>query len=139
MSRRHRHEPLSASSGGALTLVAEMTTAFPPIRRPRLREAEVQRLITDAASLLGWSWVHFRPAQTAHGWRTPVSGPLGAGWPDLVMVRERDHRLLFVEVKGHGGHASDDQTRVHAVLRGSGLAVHVVGPTDVDAFLEVLR
>lgn len=120
-----------------------MTTAFPPIRRPRLREAEVQRLVTDAASLFGWSWVHFRPAQTAHGWRTPVSGPLGAGWPDLVLVRPEPsngvRHLLFVEVKGHGGHVSDDQARVHALLRASGLAVHVVGPTDVDAFLEVLR
>lgn len=116
-----------------------MTTAFPPIRRARLRESEVQRLVTDAAVLFGWSWVHFRPARTEHGWRTPVSGPLGAGWPDVFLANPRTHRILAVEVKGHGGHVSDDQARVHALLRASGLEVHVVGPAEVDAFLEVLR
>jgi hypothetical protein len=42
-------------------------------------ETDLQRLLTDAASLLGWSWTHFRPAQTAHGRTTPVQGPLGRG------------------------------------------------------------
>lgn len=117
-----------------------MTLLFPPIRRPRLREAEVQRLVTDAASLLGWSWLHIRPGMNRRGiWSTAVSGPLGAGFVDLVLVSERRRRLLFVEVKGFGGRLSDDQTRVHAILRAAGLEVHVVGPAEVDAFLEILQ
>lgn len=109
------------------------------VKAPTLREVDVQRLVTDAAELCGWSWVHFRPAQTAHGWRTPVSGPLGAGWPDLFLARARDGRLLGVECKGAGGRVSDAQRAVHRVLRDAGLDVHVVGPDDFDRFLEVLR
>ena len=101
-----------------------------------MREADVQRLITDAAELYGWQWVHFRPAQTSKGWRTPVSGPLGIGWPDLVLVRERDHRVLLVEVKGASGRVRPEQDAVHTVLRRSGLDVRVVSPADLDTFLE---
>jgi len=105
-----------------------------------LREADVQRLVTDAAELFGWQWCHFRPAQTAHGWRTPVSGPLGAGWPDLVLVRVHDRRLLFVECKGPNGRLTPEQGAVIDTLRAAGLDVRVVRPEDVDRFIDrVLR
>ena len=57
-------------------------TTLPPIT-----EAELQRLVTDAASALGWQWLHVRPGRTLSGWITPTSGPLGQGWPDLTMVQ----------------------------------------------------
>jgi hypothetical protein len=65
----------------------------------RTTGADLQRQVTDLAAILGWTWVHFRPAMTGRGWRTPVEGPLGKGWPDLVLVRERDRRLIFAELK----------------------------------------
>lgn len=40
--------------------------------------------VTELAEQLEWGWVHFRPGMTTKGWRTPVSGPLGKGWVDLV-------------------------------------------------------
>jgi hypothetical protein len=79
-------------------------------------EADLQRAVTDLAELLGYEWAHFRPARTEKGWRTPVSGPLGAGWPDLVLVRERDCRLLFLELKGERGKLSAAQVRVVTAL-----------------------
>jgi hypothetical protein len=107
---------------------------------PLPREADVQRLVTDAAELYGWRWVHFRPAQTSRGWRTPVQGPLGVGWPDLFLARPRDGRLLGVECKGSAGRVTDAQRAVHALLRAAGLPVEVVTPRDVDRFIaEVLR
>jgi hypothetical protein len=102
-------------------------------------EHDLQRLVTDAASVLGWHWVHFRPAQTAHGWRTPVQGPLGEGWPDLFLARPRDGRLLAVELKSDKGTVTADQLAVHAVLIAAGLDVRVVRPADVDTLLEDLR
>jgi hypothetical protein len=81
-----------------------------------MTEADLQRLVTDMATVLGWSWVHFRPAQTKHGWRTPVEGPLGAGWPDLVLLRVRDRRLIFAELKREKGQVSADQAAVLAGL-----------------------
>lgn len=74
-----------------------------------MTELEFQNQVTELAEIYGWSWVHFRPAQTAKGWRTPVSGPLGAGWPDLVLIRERDRRLIFAELKRDGGTLSAQQ------------------------------
>jgi hypothetical protein len=64
-----------------------------------ISERDWQRQVTDAAELFGWTWVHFRPARTEHGWRTPVSGPLGKGWPDLTLIRER---VVYVELKAQG-------------------------------------
>jgi len=81
-----------------------------------MTEADLQRLVTDMATILGWSYVHFRPAQTKRGWRTPVEGPLGAGWPDLVLLRVRDRRLIFAELKREGGTLSADQAAVLAGL-----------------------
>lgn len=92
--------------------------------------------VTELAELLGWTWAHFRPARTEHGWRTPVSGPLGAGFPDLVMVR-RD-RLLMVELKAHDGRLTPAQRDVLELLRPA-TEVHVWRPADLPLVAEVLR
>jgi hypothetical protein len=39
---------------------------------------------------------------TEKGWRTSASGTMAAGWPDLVLVRRRDRRLIFAELKREG-------------------------------------
>lgn len=103
-----------------------------------MTEAEFQRQVTEVAELLGWSWAHFRPAQTARGWRTPVSGPLGKGFPDLVLVRPRDHRYMLVELKADKGKLTPDQAEVHRVLISAGVPVHVWRPTDFNAMVMEL-
>lgn len=104
-----------------------------------ITEAAWQRQITDLAEILGWQWAHFRPAQTAHGWRTPVSGPIGAGWPDLMLARRRDGRFLLVETKAARGVVTAAQREVHDLLRACGLTVYVWRPGDFDTIAEVLR
>lgn len=113
-----------------------MTVTLPP-----LTEAQYQRQVTDVAELLGYEWAHFRPAQTAHGWRTPVSGPIGAGWPDLILARERDGRLLFVECKAHRRKVTPEQAHVLGVLGRCGQEVHlwIAGTDSIDHIAEVLR
>ena len=71
-----------------------------------MTEAEFQKQVIDAAHLFGWRVAHFRPARTAHGWRTPVAAD-GAGFPDLVLVR--NHQLIFAELKTDTGKLSDAQ------------------------------
>jgi hypothetical protein len=100
-------------------------------------EKDLQRLVTDALDLFRWKWAHFRPAQTSRGWRTPVSGPIGAGWPDLVAVR--GVRVLFLELKAQAATVSPLQAAVHDVLHSAGLDVRVVRPADIDSLLEDLR
>jgi hypothetical protein len=112
----------------------------------RLTEADFSRQVTDLAVALGWSWVHFRPAQTKRGWRTPVEGPLGAGWPDLVLARARgrDRRLLFVELKRELGQLTDEQQAVRQLLLEIGLAgdqvdVALWRPSDLRDPIETSR
>jgi hypothetical protein len=106
-------------------------------------ESQFLGLVTDAAELYGWRWAHFRPARTAHGWRTPVSGPLGAGWPDLVMTRDRDGRMILAELKVPGGVVSDTQTEVLVYLARVAkvhgwLTVAVWRPADFEAIVAAL-
>ncbi len=108
-----------------------MTTTLPAIT-----EAQFQVQIVQLAAIMGWANVHFRPAQTRHGWRTPVSGPLGAGWPDLVLVR--GERLLFVELKRDGGKLTPAQEEVLRILGGTGAECYVWRPRDFDAIAALL-
>lgn len=94
------------------------------------------RTVTELAELLGWSWVHFRPARTIHGWRTPISGPMGAGWPDLLMVR--GDRLIVAELKRDGAKPTHEQVRVLDLLAGVAEA-HVWRPADWSAVEVALR
>ncbi len=68
-----------------------------------MREDALSALIIDPehglAPMLGWETMHIRPARTLKGWRTPTEGSLAKGWPDLVLVRTRDRRLIFAELK----------------------------------------
>lgn len=84
----------------------------------RVSERDFMRQVTDLAELRGWSWVHFRPGQTSKGWRTPVSGPLGYGWPDLVLIRTTSNprRLIFAEVKSDTGRQTVEQIGVLEAL-----------------------
>ena len=101
-----------------------------------MTEAEWLGQVTELAEMLSWSWVHFRPARTAHGWRTPVSGPLGAGWPDLTLVR--GDRIVFAELKVEGKRPTVDQVFVLSILDVAAEA-HVWTPADLDDVAKVLR
>jgi VRR-NUC domain len=110
---------------------------------PRLSEAEFMAQVVQVAELYGWRWAHFRPARTSKGWRTPASGPLGAGWPDLVLTRERDGRMALVELKVDDGRVSNDQSAVLEYLGGVArrhgwLYVGVWRPRDFDAIVAAL-
>jgi len=82
-----------------------------------ITEDDFMAQVTQLAELLGWQWAHFRPAMTSKGWRTPVSGSLGKGWPDLVLVRARDRRLIFAELKASKMKPTPEQVRVLELLR----------------------
>lgn len=92
------------------------------------------------ADQLGWEHVGFRPAKTQFGWRTPGTGTMAKGWPDLTLVHPRTHRILFVELKGDDGKLDAEQERVLAVLRSlpPPVEVHVWYPDDLETAGRVL-
>lgn len=83
---------------------------------PRLSEAEFQSQVLELAGLLGYETLHLRGAWTAKGYRVPVQGTLGKGWPDLVLLRARDRRLIFVELKADGAKTTPEQDTVLGLL-----------------------
>ena len=71
----------------------------------KISEADFTRQLIDLAHLTGWRVAHFRPAQTARGWRTPMSGDIG--YPDLTLAK--GGRLIVAELKAEGGSATPEQ------------------------------
>jgi hypothetical protein len=104
-----------------------------------LQEADFQEQVTDLAEQLGYGWVHFRAAETRHGWRTPVQGPLGKGWPDLVLIHDRRKRVVFAELKREGQEAEPEQLVVLELLRRAGAEAYLWWPHDLEQIAEVLR
>jgi hypothetical protein len=117
-------------------------------RRYRMiNEAQFQRQVIELAQLYGWSWVHVRRGIAGRGagskqWVTPISGPLGSGWPDLVLVHPT-RGLIFAELKRETGVLSDQQMFVLGVL-GDALTASLVArvvvwrPSDIDTIAVVL-
>lgn len=121
---------------------------------PALREIDLQRQVVQLAEMLGWEHIHFRPAQTKHGWRTPGSGSMAKGWPDLTLVRPRDRRLIFAELKAEGQKPTPAQLDVLTALQAldwrgapkpepfswmAKVEVYVWRPSDFDEIQAVLR
>jgi len=116
-----------------VTRASHATTAIASL----VSERDWQRQVTDAADLFGWRWAHFRPAMKANGhWMTPVSGPLGVGFPDLVLARER---VIFAELKAEGASLRPSQRAVRESLLRAGAEYYEWRPSDLSAVLDVLR
>lgn len=112
-----------------------MGVSCPVVRS--MKESDLQTGVIDLAHALGWRVAHFRPARTAHGWRTPVAAD-GAGFPDLVLVRRT--RIVAAELKSDRGRLSDVQRDWLEALYAAGVETHVWTPAEYpDRIAEVLR
>ena len=78
---------------------------------------------------------HSRGARTSHGWRTPVAAD-GAGWPDLVCVKDR---VLYIEFKAATGKLRSEQEEWGEALRRAGAEYYVFSPKDwADGTVEAV-
>lgn len=98
-------------------------------------ERDVQESIIHLAHAFGWRVAHFRPARTDQGWRTAVAAD-GAGFPDLVLVRDR---VIFAEVKRGGQHPRPHQVEWLNGLSSAGAEVYVWTLSDWDEIVEILK
>lgn len=101
--------------------------------RLRMNEAQLTDVIVDAARLYGWKVAHFRPAQTARGWRTAMQGD--TGFPDLVLAR--DGEVIMAELKvGRAKRRPDQMAWAEAI--GPDL-YQLWTDRDLDAIMRRLR
>lgn len=89
-------------------------------------EAQFQRSVTDALSLFGWLWYHTHDSRRSN-----------KGFPDLVAVRGQ--RVLYVELKREDGRVTVEQSTWLQRLKDAGQSAYVLRPSQMDAFLEVIR
>jgi len=85
----------------------------------------------------GWEVLHLRAARTRKGWVVPVTGSLGKGWPDLILVRPP--RIIAAELKAGRGKPTIEQLAVLGVLRQAGVEVYIWRPEDWPAIVQTLR
>jgi hypothetical protein len=71
------------------------------------------------------AWAHRNNLEPIHAACHRKVQDLPAGWPDFTFTV--NNRVLFIEMKVHGGKLSEDQKRMHALLVHLGNEVHITG------------
>lgn len=89
-----------------------------------MSEQQLQDALIEAARLLGYLVVHFRPARTGRGWSTPLQGDVG--FPDTVLAGHG--RVIYVECKTAAGRLEVDQILWAAELSRAGCEVYLIRP-----------
>lgn len=117
-------------------------------------EAEFQGQVVKLARDLGWgissqAWAKEceqlaafgQPPAELAGVVFHVRWSLGsdAGFPDLVLARRSDKRLMFRELKRDGKNPTPRQAAVLALLTACGLDAGVWRPADMSRIAEELR
>ena len=107
---------------------------------PPESEAAFQQRVIALAQSCRWMVAHFRPARCVRRdgtvyYETPVQAD-GAGFPDLVLVRDR---VLFVELKTDKGVVRPNQRFWIEALRATGATALVWRPRDWAEIDETLR
>lgn len=112
-----------------------------------MSEAEFQASVVKTARDLGWgvslaAWkrdnaeleAYGQPAAALEGLVFHPRFSVGSepGWPDLVLVRRRDRRVLFRELKSDHGVVHPRQAAVLDLLTACGLDAAVWRPADME-------
>lgn len=111
------------------------------LARPRpLTEAQFQRQVLDLARVLGWSTVE-GPDGALEGltYHPQLAKWSERGWPDLALLRRRDGRIVFAELKSEHGQPTPRQLQVLDLLRACGAEAYLWRPSDLEHVAEVLR
>lgn len=92
--------------------------------------------LLDIAHLAEFQAVHFRPARTAHGWRTPVQGD-GVGWPDWVLVQPG--RIIVAEITQPGKRLTPEQEDWLELWEQAGAEAYHWTTEDHEKVMKALR
>lgn len=93
-------------------------------------------VVIETARLFGWKVAHFRAVETKRrGWQVPVAAD-GAGFPDLLLVRDR---IIAAELKSGSGRVRPDQREWLDRFATAGCEAYVWRDDDYDAVVATLR
>ena len=92
-------------------------------------EAQFQRHVLSTAKGFGWDLEY----------HTRISVGSNAGFPDLVLVRERDRRVVWMELKGPKTAIRAAQVAWVESLVACGQEAYIFRPCDEERVQEVLR
>jgi hypothetical protein len=101
-------------------------------------EESFLRAVLAMALLFGWRRAHFRPARTATGWRTALSGD-GKGFPDLFLVNRQLHAKLVAELKVPPNKVTPEQRAWLDDCEAVGIPAFVWTPADWQEIEYVLQ
>jgi len=112
-----------------------------PLPSERITEAAFTSQVIALARWYKWRVAHFRPAMTKRGrWVTAVQGD-GAGFPDLVLIRNGE--LIFAELKSakRKVEPGSEQEKWLSELSKVALSVsvYVWKPQDITEIEKVLK
>jgi hypothetical protein len=93
-----------------------------------MSENDLLVVVLAEARLRGWRSHHGRPARTASGWRTAVSGD--AGFPDIVLVHPVGD-LIVAELKSERGQPDPAQRLWIAGFTVAGIDTYLWRPRDM--------
>ena len=92
-------------------------------------EAEFQRAVLDDANAYGWDLAS----------HTMFSVMSQGGFPDLVLVRRADKRVVFIELKGPKTRIEPAQQQWIDYLNEAGAEAYIFRPGDHEAVYQVLK
>lgn len=93
-----------------------------------ISEADFQQKVIAYAELRGWEWHHQH-----------ISKRSKEGWPDLILIRESQRRLVVAELKVPPNKASKAQMHWLKILRSVGAEDFIWYPHDWQKIIEVLK
>lgn len=96
--------------------------------KPSVSEAAFQAQVLDLATYTGWSLrYHTFDARRSE-----------KGFPDLVLVKPRLHRMVFAELKDNRRKPTEEQRRWLEGLRAAGAEAYLWRPRDWEEVVRVL-
>lgn len=112
---------------GGFVLIATAGGMRRPAHARTLSERDFQRQVVELAKICGWRVYH--PFLSKWSER---------GFPDLTMVRARDGRLIFAELKTNKGRLTSDQAEWQNCLGTTAAEVYVWRPADFESIADIL-
>lgn len=98
----------------------------PAVPLDEILEKDWQRTVTDLARQLGWRIYHTHDSRrSAHG------------FPDLVLVRDRD-RVIYLELKREKTRPTPEQVAWLRDLIGAGAEAYIARPSDLEQLAQIL-